>query len=56
MCVENYSARKQEYPKHTQTKMTALSRNLSRAESEYSIPEIYRVCQKNWTILCLLIG
>jgi len=38
-------SKKTEYPKHTQTKMTALSRNLSTAKWDYSIPEICRVCQ-----------
>jgi hypothetical protein len=32
--------KKMEDPKHTQTKMTAISRNLGSTKFEYSIPEI----------------
>jgi len=55
MCGKLLS-KKKEYPKHTETKMTALSRNLSTAKSDYSIPEIYRACQQNGIIFWLLTG
>ena len=55
-CGKLFSKKTQEYSKNTQTKTTALSRNLSTAKSDYSIPEIHRVCQQNVTIFWLLTG